>query len=119
MYTFKRVVIAHGFLMVPTQSVSLETLQNRKGERRSKREEEEKTTSPAAKRIARLQLSSFNRVRFPFFVFHCLCLPDYLPTITYQSFSLKKRDIVSKGQKGMGISKQGERRKILLISSRS
>lgn len=51
MYTFKRVVIAHGFLMVPTQSVSLETLQNRMGERRSKKEEEEKTTILTAKRI--------------------------------------------------------------------
>lgn len=51
MYTFKRVVIAHGFLMVPTQSVSLETLQNRMGERRSKKEKEEKTTILTAKRI--------------------------------------------------------------------
>lgn len=51
MYTFKRVVIAHCFLMVPTQSVSLETLQNRMGERRSKKEKEEKTTILTAKRI--------------------------------------------------------------------
>ncbi|KAL6691138.1 hypothetical protein J3F84DRAFT_172298 [Trichoderma pleuroticola] len=82
MYTFKRVVIAHGFLMVSTQSVSLETLQNRKGERRSKKGRRRKDELfPLQKRIARLQLSSLNRVRFSFFCVHCLCLP----TITYQS----------------------------------
>ncbi|KAL7791236.1 hypothetical protein V8C43DRAFT_68738 [Trichoderma afarasin] len=77
MYTFKRVVIAHGFLMVPTQSVSLETLQNRKGKGGAKRKRKKRRPISDAKRIARLQLSSFNRVRFSF---SCFTVSAYLTT---------------------------------------
>lgn len=120
MYTFKRVCDSTWFLN-GTNPVSVSgDIAKQKGERRSKKEEEEKTTILTAKRIARLQLSSFNRVRFSFFVFHCLCLLDYLPYHHVPTLLFKEKGHCLQGAKRDGnFLKKERRRKILLISSRS